>query len=82
MRDQEFHRHMISHRAAVKVLEEINKALRNDDMTYFWGYSRGEAGEYDQSVYAMAREVQRLRAEVDEYRRLKAALQPIVKALV
>jgi len=64
MRNPEFYRHMISKRAAVKALEEINKALNKVVNPEFWSYESGKAGEYDASVYSMAREISRLVQEV------------------
>jgi hypothetical protein len=79
MRDPEFYRHMISKRAAVKALTEINSALRDDAGAYFYGYDRGFAREYDSAVYAMAEDIRRLVSEVKEYRKLKAALAAALK---
>lgn len=78
MRNEVYHRHMISKRAAVKALTEINKALHGD-YVYFWGYERCAEGEYDRSVYAMADDIKRLVKEVEEYRELKKALTKILK---
>jgi len=75
MRDPQFNRHMISKRVAVKALEEINKALEDRNHSYFWGYNCGDAGEYDNAVYSMAREIQSLVKEVKEYRALKEVLR-------
>lgn len=78
MRNELFYRHMISKRAAVKALTDINKALHGDHVS-FWGYERCSEGEYDRSVYAMADDIKRLVEEVKEYRALKKALTKILK---
>jgi hypothetical protein len=70
---------MISKRAAVQALCEINEALRGKDSPYFYGYVDGSAGEYDGSVYSMTRDIKDLKREVEEYRALKRALEPIIK---
>lgn len=75
MRDPEFYRHMISKRAAVKALVDINKALNNSRHPHFYTYESGKAGEFDRAVYNMADEVERLVKEVKEYRQLKEALR-------
>jgi hypothetical protein len=79
MRDLEFYRHMISKRAAVKALVNINKALSDIDHCYLWGYVNGSSGEYDKAIYAMADNIRKLKAEVEEYRKLKSALKPIIE---
>lgn len=78
MHNELFYRHMISKRAAVKTLVEINKALHGNNVS-FWGYERANEGEYDRSVYAMADDIKRLVQEVEEYRELKKALTKILK---
>lgn len=78
MHNELFYRHMISKRAAVKALVEINKALHGNHVS-FWGYERANEGEYDRSVYAMADDIKRLVREVEEYRELKKALTKILK---
>ena len=79
MRDSEFYRYMISKRAAVKALEEINKALRGEKECYLWDTNGINPGSYDQAIYSMADDIRRLKAEVDEYRKLKIALKTILK---
>ena len=77
--DWKFYRNMVSHRAAVRVLVELNKLLSSEDHPYFYGYYRGEKGEYDRAAYNMLDTVRELKQEVAEYRKLKAALQPLLK---
>lgn len=82
MRDKPFYRFVISHRAAVKALEDINCALTGSERPNFYGYSYTdykEIGGYDPSVRNMAEEIKFLVKEVKEYRKLKEALKPIFK---
>ncbi len=82
MRNPEFYRHSISKRAAVDIIVKINKALSQFDSVHFYGYQAGnQAGQYDSAAYAMVSEIQRLKQEVEEYRKLKAALRPIIKGV-
>lgn len=79
MRDPEFYRFMISKRAAVKALVDINKALRREDQCYFWDTDGISPGSYDRAVYAMDEDIRRMKVEVEEYRKLKEALKVSLK---
>ncbi len=78
MSDLKFYRFMISKRAAVMALTEINKALHESDMCYFWHTDGVSIGSYDRSVYSMAADIKSLVNEVKEYRALKKALKPLL----
>jgi len=82
MRNEVYHRLTISHRAAVKALEDINCAITGREKPDFYGYgyqNYKEIGYYDPSVRNMAEIVKGLVKEVAEYRKLKDALKPILK---
>jgi len=82
MRDKSFYRIVISHRAAVKALEEINCALTGNERPNFYGYGYAdykEIGGYDPSIRNMADDIRSLVKEVEEYRKLKEALIPLFK---
>ena len=77
----QFYRKVISHRTAVKVLCDIQRTLSENNSAYFYGYRQNaykEIGGYDPSVFNMADEIRRMKAEVEEYRKLKEALKPIL----
>lgn len=81
MRDKPFHRIVISHRAAVKALEDISCAFTGEERPTFYGYGYSdykEKGGYDPSVRDLAEQVKSLVKEVKEYRALKEALKPIL----
>lgn len=81
MRDKQFYRIVISHRAAIKALEDINCALTDSERPNFYGYGYcdyKEIGGYDPSVRNMADDIKALVKEVKEYRKLKEALKPIL----
>lgn len=78
MRDKPFHRHMISKRTAVTAIDAIAEELYECGTCHYYGYYDGSAGEYDGAINSMVNDVKRLKAEVTEYRKLKAALKPIV----
>lgn len=80
MRDKEFHRIAISHRTAVKALEDIRCAFTGESRPDFYGYGHSykEVGYYDPSVRNLAEQVNNLVKEVQEYRKLKEALKPIL----
>jgi hypothetical protein len=81
MRDSVFYRKVISHRAAVKALEDISCAFTGERRPEFYGYgpdSHKEIGGYDPSVRMLAEQVRKLVEEIKEYRKLKEALKPIL----
>jgi len=81
MRDKAYRRLTISHRAAVKALEDINMAITGSDRPEFYGYGYDnylEIGYYDPSVRNMAEEVKYLVKKVEEYKKLKEALKPLL----
>lgn len=75
MNNKQYNRCNITHRAAVRALENINKAISGTDYTDFWFDSYDN---YDVCINVMANKVARLVAEVKEYRQLKEALRPII----
>jgi hypothetical protein len=81
MTDGQHYRHSISKRVAVDAVVRINAELSRNNSAYFSGYDGNKAGQYDDSVRNMVFEIQRMRAEVEEYRALKKALSPLIKAL-
>ena len=80
MRDKTFYRIVISHRAAVKALEDISCAFTGEERPnfYTYGYDYKEKGSHDVSVRNLADQVKSLVKEIQEYRKLKEALKLIL----
>lgn len=79
MRDKLFHRHMISKRTAVAAIDAIAEELYLHGTHHYYGYRNGSAGEYDGAIRCLVNDIKLLKAEVTEYRNLKAALRQALK---